>query len=71
MTEEKIILEIDDDGNLDITTLGIKGPKCVEEVLKILEDLAAITELDKTDEFYQEVNQITKKNVEKRQEVLK
>ncbi len=54
MSEEKIIIKIDEKGELVLETKGIKGPTCLDEALKILEDLALITEVRKTDEYYME-----------------
>lgn len=52
MTEEKIIIKIDKDGNLKVEVSGILGPACVDEVKKLLEDIAYIQDIIKTDEYY-------------------
>ena len=54
MHEEKIIVKIDENGELFIETKGIRGPSCIAEVKKLLDEDAEITSLNKTDEFYQD-----------------
>lgn len=54
MSEEKIILKIDDKGDLTIETKGIVGPACIEEVKKLLSESIAIVDSHKTDEYYME-----------------
>jgi hypothetical protein len=53
MHEEKIIIKIDENGELFIETKGILGPSCIDEVKKLLDEDAEIVSLNKTDEFYQ------------------
>ena len=54
MSEEKIVIKIDGDGGLQVETFGIYGPRCFEEVEKILEDLALKIEEQKKDEYFME-----------------
>ena len=57
-------IKIDKNGELTIKTRGILGPTCVDEVNKLIEDLALVTEYRKTDEYYMEVQRTVKKEVE-------
>lgn len=52
MSKEKIIIKIDEKGELVLETKGIKGPTCLDEALKLIEELALVTEVRKTDEYY-------------------
>ncbi len=54
MGEEKIILKVDDNGDLTIETKGIVGPACIEEVKKLLSESITIVDSHKTDEYYME-----------------
>ena len=71
MEEEKIIVKIDKDGNIVSEVKGVKGPSCVDMVTKLLEGLAEIEDMKKTDEYYQEVNVIEKTKSVNRLEVRK
>ncbi len=55
MSEEKIMVEIDEKGFIRATAKGLSGPSCIDGVTKILKDIAVISEIDKTDEFYGKV----------------
>lgn len=35
-----------------VETRGILGPSCLEEVNKLLKEIASVTEVRKTDEYY-------------------
>ena len=52
MREEKIIIKVDENGNLTMETKGIEGPACIEEINKLLDDNILIIESHKTDEYY-------------------
>jgi hypothetical protein len=54
MGDEKIIIKVDDKGDLTIETKGIVGPACIKEVKKLLDDSIAIVDSHKTDEYYME-----------------
>ena len=51
MTEE-ISIEIDENGEIFIETHGIKGPVCIDQVENLLKDLAIVSEINKSDEYY-------------------
>ena len=55
MVEGKITVKIDERGEIEVTTRNIKGPSCVNEITELLKDLASITDMKKTDEYYMDV----------------
>ena len=59
MTEEKITIKIDENGEMKIKTQGILGPTCVDEVDKLLKDIALTVNYTKTDEYYMKPQRIT------------
>lgn len=62
MKEQRINIIINEDGSLDLKTDGIKGESCLSEVEELLDELADIKEVKKTDEYYQKVN-VSQKNI--------
>lgn len=62
MKEQRITVTINEDGSLDLKTDGIKGEACLSEVEELLDELADIKEVKKTDEYYQKVN-VSQKNI--------
>ncbi|WP_302271965.1 DUF2997 domain-containing protein [Brachyspira aalborgi] len=62
MKEQRINITINEDGSLDLKTDGIKGEACLSEVEELLDELADIKEVEKTDEYYQKVN-VSQKNI--------
>lgn len=62
MKEQRINIIINEDGSLDLKTDGIKGESCLSEVEELLDELADIKEVEKTDEYYQKVN-VSQKNI--------
>ncbi|TXJ60199.1 DUF2997 domain-containing protein [Brachyspira aalborgi] len=62
MKEQRINITINEDGSLDLKTDGIKGAACLSEVEELLDELADIKEVKKTDEYYQKVN-VSQKNI--------
>lgn len=68
MAEQRIEVTIDENGKISASTEGFKGEICIEELQKILKDLADWQSVSKTDEFYQtnELKKQTKIEIEKR-----
>ena len=62
MKEQRINIIINEDVSLDLKTDGIKGEACLSEVEELLDELADIKEVKKTDEYYQKVN-VSQKNI--------
>lgn len=56
MKEERITITINEDGSLNVKTEGLKGEACLDEVNALLDELANIKEIKKTDEYNQRVN---------------
>lgn len=52
MTEERITVKIDGKGFITVSAKGMEGPACVDGVTSLLREIAVITEIDKTDEYY-------------------
>ncbi len=56
MEEEKIIIEIDEEGRITADLEGFTGEVCEVEIKALLEGLAEINRIDKKDDYFQEVN---------------
>ena len=69
MKEQRINITINEDGSLDLKTDGIKGEACLSEVEELLDELADIKEVKKTDEYYQKVN-VSQKNINIQKSIL-
>lgn len=56
MKEDRITITINEDGSLNVKTEGLKGEACLDEVNALLDEVANIKEIKKTDEYNQRVN---------------
>ena len=56
MKEERITITINEDGSLNVKTEGLKGEACLDEVNALLDEVANIKEIKKTDEYNQRIN---------------
>lgn len=66
MQEQRISITISEDGSLNVKTDGIKGEACISEVEELLDGIADIEKVDKTDEYYQKINTVSQnKNIQK------
>ena len=54
MADKKIVIDIDDKGAIKAETFGMQGTECLEELDKLLKDLALQTETVKKAEFFKE-----------------
>jgi hypothetical protein len=54
MAEKKIVIDIDEDGSIKAETFGMYGTECLNELDKVLKDLALQSETVKKDEFFKE-----------------
>lgn len=54
MPDKKIVIDINEKGEINAETFGMQGTECLEELDKILKDLALQTETIKKDEFFKE-----------------
>ena len=58
MSEKKIVISIDSNGNCEAETFGVYGSECISELDKLLKDLSMETKTNKKDEFYKEARLI-------------
>ncbi len=61
MAEHRIEIIIDENGKIKASTEGLKGEICIDELQKLLGDLADLESITKTDEFYQ-ANELKSQN---------
>lgn len=61
MTEKKIIVKIDSKGNLNAETFGMYGTECLDELDKLLKDIARNGTTIKKQEFYEQKNTLNNK----------
>lgn len=54
MADKKIIIYIDDKGSINAETFGMEGTECLEELDKLLKDLALESTTTKKEEFFKE-----------------
>ena len=52
MAEKKIVIDIDKMGNVHAETFGVVGGECLDEVQKLMEDLADGAIVEKKDDFF-------------------
>lgn len=50
----QIIIEIDEDENIEMETMGFKGPDCLKELKKITKNIGQINSEKKTKEYYEQ-----------------
>jgi hypothetical protein len=55
MPEQRIVVTIDDSGKISAETAGIKGEVCVDELQKLLGEIADLESISKTDEYCQQI----------------
>ena len=53
MPEQQVILTIDEDGKITAKTFGFQGEACLDAVTELLSETTNISNVKKTDEFYQ------------------
>ena len=59
MKEKKIVIDIDDKGKINAETFGIHGVECLQELDKLLKDIALETKIEKKDDFFKEGTNIS------------
>ena len=66
MNEKKIVVSIDSKGNLKSETFGMQGTECIDELDKLLKDIARNGNIRKKPEFYNQKinlnNKVSNKN---------
>lgn len=54
MAEKKIVINIQEDGQIHAETLGMVGTECVTELDKLMKDLARVVTRTKKDQYFKE-----------------
>ncbi len=52
MTEERIDVIIDENGEIEIKTFGVKGKKCIDDVINLIGEISD-AKVTKKEEYYQ------------------
>ena len=63
MPEQRIVVEIDENGKINAKTDGIKGEVCIAELQELLGEIADLESIDKTDEYSQH-NDLHNQNIQ-------
>ena len=67
--EEKIIIDIDENGKISADLDGFKGEACIEEISELLEGLAEINSIEKKDDYFMEDETYIRKRQERKQKL--
>lgn len=65
MSEKKIVINVDDMGNVDAETFGMFGTECIDELDKLMKDIALSGTHKKKAEFYQQKTQANSRAINK------
>ena len=52
--EEKITVEISEDGEIHAETFGMQGTECTQELDRLMKGLATVRERHRKDDYYKE-----------------
>jgi hypothetical protein len=52
MDEQKIVVKIDENGDMNAETFGFDGQACVDELSKLMKNLAVVTAERKKSEYF-------------------
>ncbi len=52
MPDKRIVIDIDENGQIEAETFDMQGTECLEELDKLLKDLALETTVSKKEEFF-------------------
>lgn len=66
MSDQKITIKIDEDGKISAQTEGFKGELCLKELESLLQGIADISEVKKTDDYYQKQVVATKEQIKRK-----
>lgn len=58
MGEKKIVINIGKDGSMDAETFGMSGTECLDEIDKLMKDLALSGSYQKKKEFYEQKSSV-------------
>lgn len=56
---KKIIITIDDENDITIDTEDYKGPSCVKDIKKLLEDFLEVDDFEHKAEYYESEEEIS------------
>lgn len=65
MAEKKIVIKVDNMGNIDAETFGMFGTECIDELDKLMKDIALSGTHKKKAEFYQQKTQTNARVINK------
>lgn len=54
MAEKKIVINIDEQGGIEAETFGMTGASCIDELDKLMKDIALQGTTTKKDEFFEQ-----------------
>lgn len=54
MEEKKIVINIDDKGGIEAETFGMTGASCIDELDKLMKDIALAGTTTKKNEFFEQ-----------------
>ena len=66
MSEKKIVIQIDDKGSIQAETFGMEGIGCIDELDKLMKDIALSGETVKKKEFFEQETKTATKVINKR-----
>lgn len=66
MAEKKIVIDIDDKGSINAETFGITGTECLDELDRLMKDLALSGTVEKKKEFFEQETKSEEKVTNKR-----
>ena len=66
MAEKKIVINIDDKGTINAETFGMVGTQCIDELDKLMKDIALLGSGEKKKEFFEQETQTSAKVINKR-----
>ncbi len=65
MAEKKIVIQIDDKGSINAETFGMVGTECMDELDKLMKDIALRGSRKKKKEFFEQETMNSNKVVNK------
>jgi hypothetical protein len=66
MKEQKIVVKVYEDGSFDAETFDFEGTDCVDELSRLMRDLAVVTKSEKKPEYYKNKTVVTNQVKQKR-----
>ncbi len=64
MAEQTITITIDQNGKINVETIGLKGEMCFDELQELLGNEADLLSVKKTDEYFQKQTIKTTKKIQ-------